>query len=371
MYRNTYVSVNLSKIKHNIAALKKITRDLPVMAVVKADAYGHGVKKVAEAAREAGVCGFAVATAEEALELRENGFAQPVLILGICASAAYRPLVENDISFCKADAADLELIQHIARKTQKKAKLHAKVDTGMGRIGFREKDAFQAFLQELKTCPDIELEGIFTHFATADCADKAYTRTQYERFCEYCDITKKHGFSPIRHCANSAAAAELAEMHMDMVRYGISMYGSYPSGEVDRSTVDLQQAMTLKTHIVFLKTIHAGDTVSYGRKFTAKSDRRIATLPIGYADGYKRALTGKAEVLVRGQRAPVVGTICMDQIMVDVTEVQGVSVGDEVVLMGMQGADCISAEELAEKAGTISYEIYTSISKRVPRVYCE
>ena len=372
MYRNTYALIDLGNIKHNVRELRKnLGNKVRIMAVVKANAYGHGAILTAQAALEAGATWLGVATPEEALELRKAHITAPILVLGIVSNNSYEVLIRNDVSICVCCPEAVEEAAKAARFLENPARLHVKVDSGMGRIGIRSIGELTQIMERFPANNNVLFEGLFTHFATADEMDKTYTYQQLKRFTQFRDAAIKAGFKPVVHAANSAAATEIPEAGFDMVRQGITLYGCYPSNEVDKSKMALKQAMSIVAQIVYIKTVHQGDSVSYGRKFTADSDRRIATLAIGYADGYKRAFTNKAEVLVHGKRANVVGTVCMDQIMIDVTDISEANVGEQVVLLGYQEGGFISADELAGIAGTINYEILTSVSERIVRVYTD
>ena len=257
-----------------------------------------------------------------------------------------------------------------AKQSGKLQKVHLKVDTGMNRVGVRAEEELIELLDIIEHEPLLELEGMFTHFACADEADKAYTQMQAGRFAEFADIVKARGFSPMLHAANSAAAIDLPELAFDMVRVGISLYGCYPSDEVDTKTV-LKPALSFHTHISFIKTVDKGDRLSYGGTFTAPGNMSVATLPLGYADGFSRLLSNKGEVLIHGRRAKVLGRVCMDQILVDVTEIEMAKLHDEAVIIGCMGKDCITATQVADMIGTINYEVLCNISKRVPRLYYE
>lgn len=359
MLRRTFAEINLGNIAHNIGELKRCC-GTEVMAVIKADAYGHGVCRVAERALMSGVTWAAVATPDEAMELRKAFSDMHILILSPVEDDTVATLAEHDISMtlCSAEQA------RVMGELKGAVKAHVKVDTGMGRVGLVTDDEFRKLIDVLKASPNIQAEGIFTHFATADEADKTFTKKQLNRFLQVCGMFEKAGFHPLRHAANSAAIIDVKEACIDLCRMGISLYGYMPSDTMLNYNVDLRPVMSLKSYVSFVKTIHKGDSVSYGRTYIAGGDRRIATIPVGYADGYRRELSGKGRVYIDGVGVPVAGRVCMDQIMVDVTGLE-VSVGDEAVLMDER----FSADDMARIAGTISYEILTGITKRVPRVY--
>lgn len=367
MLRRTCAVVNLGKIAHNIRELKRAA-GTDVMAVVKADAYGHGMEAVAKTAAKNGVHWMAVATPEEALALRRVLPDAGILILSPVEEEAYLPLIQQEISLCAFLPEQVKQIGRTARTANKTAKVHLKLDTGMGRVGLRTMEELDGVLDAFFQTPQVRMEGLFTHFATADEADKTFAMQQLAAFGAFRAKVLEAGFAPVCHASNSAATIEMPQAHFDLCRLGISMYGYLPSGQVLPGEVALRPALSLVSYISHIKTIHAGDTVSYGRIYTAPGDRRIATVPIGYADGYRRALSGKARAIVNGALTQQVGRVCMDQIMLDVTEVQA-DVGDTVTLLGEQGKVRVTADDLAEQCGTISYEILTGLSARVPRIY--
>ncbi len=338
------------------------------IAVVKADGYGHGVGKVTEVLSKAGCQRFAVATADEAVELRENGLADPLLVLGPSPCDAASEFVARDIESACTDGEFAEAMSRAAVDQGKTARVHVKVDTGMGRIGFLPSEAPEkaARIAEL---PGVELEGLFTHFAVADEADLEYTRLQFSRFCEVLDELRSKGVKVrLRHTCNSAAFVNCPEMHLDAARPGLILYGMWPSKACKRP-FDIQPAFRVTTRIAALRELPIGSGVGYGLRYVTRGAERIAVLPVGYADGYPRPLSMKADVLVRGVRAPLVGSICMDQTMVDVTHIPGARVGDEVVLVGSQGDETVSPEEIAALLGTINYEVPNLFTRRVEKVY--
>ncbi len=371
-YRDTVVEVDLDAIKHNIGEFRRhLSSDVKIMAVVKADAYGHGAVSVAKAALSSGVDWLGVAFLDEALELRAAGIKAPILVMGYIPPRGIPVGIEKEISLTISSLEAAEMIVQQVQKKGKKAQVHLKIDTGMGRLGLALEEVIPA-IERLKQIQGLHLQGLFTHFATADERDKTHTRTQYRRFSKIITQLREKGITfPIIHTSNSAAAIDLPEYAHNMVRIGIGMYGYYPSADVNHQVVNLQPALSLKTRIVHLKRPSAGEGVSYGRTYLSDGTRWIATLPIGYADGYSRLLSGKGEVLVKGRRVPVVGRICMDQLMIDVTEVMPVSPDEEVVVYGRQGTEAIFASEIANLLSTIPYEITCMISRRVPRIYLE
>lgn len=371
--RPTVAEIDLSALRHNFAEVRRvIPSGTGILAVVKADAYGHGFMDVTGELERLGVSAFGVAFLAEGIQLRKSGIDRPVLLLGGIYPGQEKKCVGFNISTAVFELEQARVLNETASRLYRKAKIHVKVDTGMGRLGIFHGDA-PGFFKELAQLKHIELEGMFSHFASADELDesgRAYTELQRERFESVLTEALRNGFSPrYLHLANSAAAFSLKLPFCNLVRPGIVLYGSLPSPDFE-GKMDLLPVMRLVSRVAMLKWVEPGTSVSYARRFTAERRTLIASVPVGYADGYPRALTNKGEALVRGMRAPVTGTVCMDWIMLDVTEVPEISVGDEVTLLGGDGrGNRISAEELAERAGTIPYEIYCGISKRVPRIY--
>jgi len=367
--RPVWVEVDLENIKFNLNQVKKnIPEDTKIMAVVKADAYGHGVLPVAKAALEGGADRLAVALPEEGKELRENDFKLPIQILGEVLPNQIPILVENDLIPTISKLDTIKKLNELADKKDIIKKVHVKVDTGMGRIGVFPDDAIN-FIKKVDSYDNIYIEGIMTHFAKADEEDKSYTYKQWERFQSVIDKLKEIDIKiPIKQAANSATIIDLPEFSLNMVRPGIMMYGLRPSHEVDES-FKLKPALSWKAKIVYLKEVPPGTGISYGTTYVTKRKAKIATIPMGYADGFSRLLSNKGEVLINGKRAPIRGRVCMDQFMVDVTDIDNVNIGDELVLIGKQGNDELTATEMADLIGTINYEITCDITKRVPRVY--
>lgn len=371
LIRPTYAIVDLEAIRSNV---RNIKASLPAhtlfCAVDKADGYGHGSVMVAKAALEAGVDWVAVAIPEEAAPLRGEGVKAPILVLGPSNLFQWRLAAELSLSMVVASEDCVQSARCVSRETGRTMRLHLKVDTGMNRIGVRSEQELTRMLDMIEGEPGLEMEGLMTHFASADEADKTYTDMQKERFRRFVELVKARGFSPILHAANSGGTIDCPGTAYDMVRVGIAMYGCYPSDEVCKD-IRLKPAMSVRTQISFIKSVEAGAKLSYGCTFTAPEEMRVATLPIGYADGYNRLLSNRGEVLIRGRRAPIVGRVCMDQILADVTDIEGVKLHDEAVCIGRQGRDEITAEEIAALCGTINYEILCAISPRVPRLYSE
>ncbi|MFH1995431.1 MAG: alanine racemase, partial [Candidatus Omnitrophota bacterium] len=364
----TWAEVNLKALHYNINELRKIVgKTVAVMVVVKGNAYGHGLIEVSRALRDARVDYLGVATVDEAIRLREKKVNIPVLILGSVLAEEAEEAAKRDITLTLCNEELLSIIRDIAKRRKIKIKVHIKVDTGMGRIGVWHEEAVD-FIKRVHAEKSIIVEGVYTHFSSAG-RDNFFTQYQMDSFnnliheLESKDISIKY-----KHAANSIATVDLSSSYLNLVRPGIIVFGIYPKRNFER-LIDLKPALSLKTKIVFLKDTPPGRSISYGRTYITQRHTKIATLPIGYADGYGRILSNKAEVLIRGQRAPVVGKVTMDQTMVDVGRVRGVKVGDEVVLIGKQGDQVIRTEKLARLAGTIPYEVLCSISNRVPRSY--
>ncbi|MDU0203715.1 alanine racemase [Paenibacillus sp. MAH-36] len=368
-YRPTWVEISLDALRSNIEGFQKILpAGMKQMAVVKADAYGHGAVEVSKEAIAAGVDYLGVAFFDEALELRNAGITAPILVLGYTPPEGVERARELDVTIAVYSHDVLKELQ--VQQHKKKLKIHIKLDTGMGRLGLHTEADAIPFIEQALTLPNVEVEGLFTHYANADEVDKSYTLEQYRRFERIVSyFTDKDVTFPYIHAGNSAAAIDLPGLTYSMVRLGISMYGLYPSGDVDQTKIALKPVLSLKTGIVHLKTLPPNSGISYGTIYHTTGEEQIGTLPIGYADGYSRMLSGKAEVLVRGKRVQVVGRICMDQCMINVSEVEGVQSLDEVVLIGEQDGERITAEDIADQLGTVNYEVICMISHRVARVY--
>jgi alanine racemase len=368
--RPVWAEIDLASIKHNITEIKRRVGNTPIIGVVKADGYGHGAVEVSKVLLNNGVSALAVATLSEAIQLRNAGITVPVIMLGLTPWHYQKILIEYDITPVVASYSDTRALSAMAVEAGTTVDVLVAVETGMGRIGLMPSKESVNEIIGINNLPNIRIKGIFSHFSSADEKDKSYTFQQIENFNRFYQDLEAAGISiKFRTHANSAATMEVPEAWFDAVRPGIILYGCYPSNEVDKSLLSLKPAMTLKASIVFLKRVPAGTSISYGRKFVTERESVIATIPIGYADGYPRLLSGKGRVLIHGQYAPVVGNICMDQCMVDVTDIPNVKKYDEVVLIGTQGDKTILADEIAEKTGTINYEIVCRIGKRVPRVY--
>ncbi len=371
-FTRTWAEINLDNIAHNVKEIQKaVGKRTEIMAVVKADAYGHGVLETVNTLVESGCSRLAVSMLDEAIQLRQIGIKIPILVLSHTNPLRVDELIKHQITQTVYNHDVAVALSNEAMRQGTKVRVHIKIDTGMTRVGFAPGYSAIKAVDKIQKLPGIIVEGIFTHFAVADEKDKSFTFHQAELFNSIISELNRIGILiPIRHVANSAAIIQYPELAMELVRPGIILYGIYPSKEVNKSVLDLKPAMTLKTNIAMIKWVEENTSISYGRKFVTKRKSQIATIPVGYADGYSRLLTGKVRVLVSGQYAPVVGSICMDQCMVDVTDIKGeIKTGDEVVLLGKQGNSEITAEELADYIGTIPYEIVCIIGKRVPRVY--
>lgn len=367
--RPTLAIIDRAAIKSNYFKLKKsIAKNVVMLAVVKANAYGHGAVEIAKTLEHTGCNFFGVAMCEEGIELREAGLKSAIIILGGIYPNQVRDVIEYDLTPVIFDIGTARIVDSLAGKIGKRIKVHIKIDTGMGRLGLLSYQV-ASFFKAMKELVNLEVDGILSHFAEADEEDKEFSKKQLNLFLNIIKAVQGLGFQPrLLHIANSAALVTHTDSHFNMVRPGIMLYGAYPAGHMIEN-INLKPAMKLVTQIVHIKQAPKGFSVSYGRKYITKRDSIIATIPIGYADGYPRSLSNKGEVLIRGQRANVAGTICMDITMLDVTHIKGVKQGDEAVLIGKQGNDKITVDELAEKAGTISYEILCGITSRVPRVY--
>lgn len=368
--RQVFAEIDLDSFEYNVKNIKKLAGDRDVIAVIKADAYGHGALGLINSLRNCGVSKFAVAVISEALELRRNDVNESIMILGFTPLDYAQDLINNNIEATVYSYDYAKSLSDIALKLGKKAKIHIAIDTGMGRIGFLPNEDSVKEVLKINNFKGISIEGMFTHFATADEEDKTYTYEQYEKYTWFANELKKAGVTiKMKDVSNSAAIMELPETYNDAVRAGIILYGYYPSDEVDKSKIDLKKVLTLKTKVCHVKEIEKGSFVSYGRKFKAERKTIIATLPIGYADGYSRSLSNKVKVIINGKFAKQVGRICMDQCMIDVTDIGDVKVGDEVILLGTDGNLKYDADDMAKDLDTISYEVLCMISKRIPRVY--
>jgi len=365
----TYAVVDLDAIAHNVRTLKAhVGPDVEVMAVVKANAYGHGLLPVAQTALESGATRLAIARVSEGIALRRAGVEAPALLLGYALWSDAEAIVAHNLTATVASLKGAAALNQQAERYGRTVPIHVKVDTGMGRFGQFPEEVVP-FVQALGRFSHLRLEGLFTHFAVSELPDKSYTLEQFDKFCRVLGELDAAGISiPLRHVANSAAVLDMPETHLDAVRPGVAMYGLRPNPDIAPS-LDLRPALSLYTHVGRVRTLPPGSSVSYGRTFITERDTPVALVSIGYGDGYPRLLSNRASVLIRGRRAPVVGRVCMDHTVVDVTGIDGVQQEDLVVLIGEQGGERITAEELARHAETINYEITTGLLPRVPRIY--
>ena len=364
--------IDLNAMLHNVKNMHdKIKEGTKILAVIKTDGYGHGAVCIAKELESVEyVYGYAVATVEEGVELRDNGMLKPILVLGYVFPENYEVAIENELIltvFTKEAADSLSMVAH---KSGKECKIHIAIDTGMGRIGYAVSEESADEIAYISKLSGLCIEGCFTHFAKADEYDKNPTYEQINLYNQMISMIESRGVNiPIKHCSNSAGIIEIAEANMDMVRAGISLYGLWPSEEVNKEMITLAPVMSLISHVAHVKTINKGQAVSYGGTYVADKERIIATIPVGYGDGYPRGLSNKGKVLIRGQYAPICGRVCMDQFMVDVTDIKEIKVGDRVTLVGADGEEKITVEELSELSGRFNYEFVCDINKRVPRIY--
>lgn len=371
-FYRAWAEINLDNIAHNVREIaKRVGKMTEIMAVVKADAYGHGVFETVPTLLENGASRLAVSMLDEAIQLREFGIKVPILVLGYTEPSRAEEIINYNITQTVFSHDLAKALSDAAVKLDRQARIHIKIDTGMTRVGFMPGYSAVKDVVRISELPGIIIEGLFSHFASADETDREYTMLQFERFESIVQELNRIGILiPVKHIANSAAIIQYPGLHLNMVRPGIILYGLYPSDEVDKSAIDLRPAMELKARVVLVKEVEEGTPISYGRTFITRRKSRIATLPIGYADGYSRLLSNKGRVMINGQFAPIVGNICMDQCMVDVTDIEGeVKTGDEAVIFGVQGNNRITVDEIAKLCHTINYEVVSLIGKRIPRVY--
>lgn len=372
-YGRVYAAVDLSAVVENMERMKEaLSPQTRMIGVIKADGYGHGAVPIGrELEKLPYVSGYATATAEEALILRRAGLKKPVLILGYTFPYCYEELILQKIRPTVFRRDMLETLDACAERLGEKALVHVKVDTGMSRIGIRPDEEGLAFMEWVSGLGHIEVEGIFTHFARADERDQTAALAQLTRFTAFAEEAQRRMGRqiPLKHCSNSAGILTLPQANLSLVRAGISLYGLSPSEEVTRELLSLRPVLSLKSHLVYVKEIEAGTPVSYGGTFVAKERMWIATVPVGYGDGYPRSLSNKGSVLIRGKRAPILGRVCMDQFMVDVSDIPGAAEGDEVTLIGADGGKEITMEELGELSGRFNYELACDLGRRIPRVY--
>ena len=374
-YDRAWAEIDLDALQFNVASIRKcIDQGTKIIAVIKTDGYGHGASQIAQLLEdERQVWGYAVATAEEAFSLRADGIQKPILILGYTFPYSYGQMISGQVRATVFTCEAAEALSDIAVASGQICRIHIKIDTGMTRIGIHPDDEGVALIRRIAGLPGLEIEGIFTHFATADEADRTKTYHQMTLFREYVDrIERDLGIRiPMRHCSNSAGIVEIPEANMDAVRAGIILYGLWPSDEVQTDgKIQLRPMLSLKSRVVYVKTVPEGQEISYGGTFTTTRDPRVATVCIGYGDGYPRSLSNLGDVIIKGQRVPILGRVCMDQFMIDVTDVRvPVRVGDQVTLIGREGDACITMEELGALSGRFNYELACDIGKRIPRIY--
>lgn len=374
--RGAWAEINLAHLSHNIQQIKGLLNDdQEIVGIIKADAYGHGAIRVAETLVENGLDFFGVATLKEAVELREGGIDNRIMILGVTQSQDWELVLDYHLISVLCDLDNAKVLSNLALKSGEEAEIFIAIDTGMGRIGYlveEEADRTQAIgeILEIKNLPGIKVQGLFSHMSSADARDKTFSHKQESLFLSFEQACKEAGISfPRRTLANSASTMEIPSVYYDMVRPGIILYGCYPSEEVSKEIIDLEPVMSIKANILQLKEVGPGFSVGYGRKFITERRSKIATLPLGYADGLPRPYSQVGKVIVRGQFAPIAGNICMDQCMVDVTDIPDVSLGDEVVVMGKQGDLSITAQDIGAATGTINYEIVCAFGQRLEKLY--
>ncbi|MFA9396796.1 MAG: alanine racemase [Clostridiaceae bacterium] len=369
-YLRTYVKIDLKAIEHNINEVKnKIDNNVGVMAIIKADGYGHGAIKIGNFLNDK-VDYFGVATIEEAIELRENGINIPILILGYTSPKQYSEIVKYDITQTIYNLEMAIKISSCAVEQKKKVKVHIALETGMNRIGFEVNQESVLDIKKISNMENVIVEGIFTHFSTADEKDKKYTKMQEKKYNEFLKMLESSKiYIPIKHICNSAGIMEFDDYCFDMVRSGIVTYGLYPSEEVNKDSIKLIPALEWKANVINVSEVCEGSGISYGKTYITKEKTKVATVSVGYADGYMRSLSSKAKVLIHGQYAPIIGRICMDQMMVDVTNIDNIKIEDQVILIGRDGENRITVEELADLAGSFNYEFVCGIGKRVKRIY--
>lgn len=369
--RPVWAEVNLDNLAHNIKEVRKHTKeDALVTAVVKANGYGHGSVEIARTFLENGADRLAVAILTEAIELRKSNITEPILVLGYTPPVQYHKVLEYDLIQTIYNYEEAKILSKKATEENKTVVIHLKIDSGMGRLGFLPTPEAIEDIINISKLPNVFIEGIYTHFAKADERDKSHVNGQFGKYTEFVNNLEEQGLNiPIKHVSNSAAIIDLPEFNLDMVRGGIMIYGYYPSDEVSKEDIKLKPAMTLKAKISNLKTVEKGTGISYGQIFITEKQSKIGTIPIGYADGFTRLLTGKAEVYIKGKRVKVVGKICMDQCMIDLSDIEDVKIGDEVVIFGYEEELYPHVDELAKKIDTINYEIICMVGRRIPRVY--
>lgn len=370
--RPVWAEINLSNLDYNIKNIKAKIGDREMIGVIKADAYGHGSVKVAEVLRENGCKTFAIATLQEAVTLREAGAKEEIIMLGLTPDMYADTIVNYDITPVVCDFANAKAFSDAAAKAEKTVSGLIAVDTGMGRIGYLADELEYAVedVKKIAALPNFKIKGMFSHMSTADAFDKTYSHQQEAKYNKFYEALTAAGIEiPFRTLANSASIMELPTVYFDACRPGIILYGCYPSDEVDVNQLSIKPVMSVKANIVHLKDVPAGFSVGYGRRYISEKPSKIATIALGYADGYPRPYSSQAKVIVNGVIAPIAGNICMDQCMIDVTDVPDVKVGDEVIVMGTDGKNTILADDIAKATGTINYEITCAFGQRLPKVY--
>lgn len=371
-YPRVHADIDLDAVCHNMEEMHRLVDPhTKLMAVIKTDGYGHGAIPIARELEEIEyVYGYAVAAEEEAVALRTAGIKKPILILGYTFPEQYESLLKHHITPAIFTSESAKMLSETAGRLHVTAPVHIKLDTGMGRVGFLVSEERADEIAQIGKLPNIMIEGMFTHFAKADETDKTSAHRQLADFLHMADMLKERGLTiPLLHCSNSAGILDLPQANLDIVRAGITLYGLHPSEEVHLERMDMRPVLSLKSKVAHIKTLPAGYGISYGATYVTPSERVIATIPVGYGDGYARSLSNKGEVLIRGRRAQICGRVCMDQFMVDVTEIPDVCVGDEVTLVGTDGSEQITLEELGEKSGRFNYEFACDLGKRIPRVF--
>ncbi|MDD2372145.1 MAG: alanine racemase [Syntrophomonadaceae bacterium] len=368
-HRPTWAEIDLVAIKHNLTTIKRAAGNAGIMVMVKANAYGHGMLEVSRVCCQEKVDFFGVASLDEALTLKQEIEEIPVLVLGYISPSDAVTVVAEDIRPCIFTMESARVMSQAAVRLNRQVHLHIKLDTGMGRIGFLPENNSLDLLQEIAALPGVKIEGIFTHLAEADLEDSSFSREQIKTFAGFINKLEERGVHiPLKHCSNSAALINFPEAHFDMVRAGILLYGLSPSPQTKLGKFDIIPAMTLKSRVTYVKTLLAGHSISYNRTYYCQRDTRVATVPIGYADGYSRLLSNRVQALINGKLVPLVGNVCMDMCMFDVSGVGEVKEGDEVILFG-RPEDGVTADDLAQAMGTINYEVVSALGSRVPRIY--
>lgn len=367
-YRPTFVEIDLDAIRHNLRKIKQLVgKDIKILGVVKADAYGHGMQELSRVIAKEGVDYLGVSSLDEARGLRKGGIKNKIIVLGTILPEEAEGVLRFNVIQAVSDLAIARLLSMLGQRRNRNIKVHIKIDTGMGRLGFWHEEAV-CFVKKISSLKNIIIDGIFTHFPNAE-EDNVFTRRQIRDFnCLIEKLSSSNINIPLRHTSNSMALIDFKDAHMNMVRPGLIMYGLYPRKDLVKK-LSLRPALKLKTRVIYVKRVPKGRSISYGRTYVAEKDTMIATIPIGYGDGYSRHLSNRADVLIRGRRAPIIGRVCMDMSMIDVGHVKNVKPGDEVVLIGRQGKKIITTEELARITDTIPYEVVCNIGPRVPRVY--